>query len=142
MITFDLKITQQWERLRAANDRLQRRALFRIGGYGRAVMRRSFRKRKGPSTPPAPPHSHAGQLRDLSAFSVDLAERSVTIGILPFKTKSGPAGVVPELLDAGGSQRVTLRGRQRTARYKARPFVRPAFQATLPKVALFLEQSK
>ena len=108
----------------SALDKHERRVLGRTGAFTRKVMRNSIRKRpkkKGfKSTPPFPryvAHSNSG-LR-LIFFVYEPAKGSVVIGPVKFRHKTEyvmhnrierydiGADTVPELLNTGGTSRVT-----------------------------------
>jgi hypothetical protein len=117
-------------------DRTAARILMRTGGYARTVARRSMRRRKAASGPGEPPSAHAGQLRDLLFFAWDSGRRSVVVGPVPFggAKSAGLRPRVPELMESGGTVATTdRRGRRRTAQYQARPYMQPAFEATLAR---------
>jgi len=144
MISVSVKLELHLQRLIATNERLIRRTLYKCGGYGRTVVKNSFRKRKGASVPPNPPHSHVGSLRDLASFRVD--PRDVTIGV-GFKTRR-PGGdpPVPALLGDGGRVSVISRDRRgrkrrRQVTYRPRPFIPPAREKTLARLPKFIEQA-
>lgn len=140
MIRVDLKIAQHWERVRRESERVQKRTLFKAGGFGRKVMKNSIRKRKGPSRPGSPPHSHVGPLRDLMAYEVDQSLAAVTIGPKIFRASRGLPTPVPEVLDVGGH--VTTGRRRRRVKIAARPFVRQAFEKTTQKLPDLIQQAR
>ena len=55
-----------------AVDTKNRKVLFRAGGYARRVMRNGMRRKPGVSMPGSYPNAHAGQLKELIGFGVDL----------------------------------------------------------------------
>lgn len=138
MIRIDAKIAQHWDRVRKESERVQRRTLFKAGGYGKTVMKQSIRKRKGPSRAGSPPHSHAGHLRNLMHFEVDPSLAAVTVGPKIFKASAGLPVPVPRLLDQGGP---TKRYRRRV-RIAPRPFVQPAFEKTTAKLPDLIAQAR
>jgi hypothetical protein len=102
--------------------------MARAGALVRTIARRSMRHRRASSRPPAPPSSHAGQLRDLLFFGYDAATENTLVG--PVRID---AGIVPHLLEFGGEERVTdRRSDTRTARYAGNPFMAPALLAAAP----------
>lgn len=118
----------------------KRRALLRIGAFGRTVMKRSFRKRKGSSTPPQPPYSHVGLLRDLTLYAYESSRESVVVGPKLLRASRGTS-TVPQLLNEGGTVRrqiATTGGKKlQVAIYRARPFASaesPAFAETKAKM--------
>jgi len=72
------------DRIRKQLDRAERRNLFRAGKFTRTTAKRSVRKRKKPSKPGNPPHSHVGTLRKLIFYAWDLTSRTMLVG--PFRT--------------------------------------------------------
>lgn len=138
------------------DDKMRRRVLFRVGAFGRQVMRRSFRKRKGPSAPGSPPNRHEWALHGLTTFRVDGAD-SVTIGPDLHRTRARASAPVPKVLDQGGTtyvRRVRRKRRESIAaresrqaaiekvRVAPRPFVAPALQKTVTQTERFIEQSR
>ncbi len=130
-------------------DRKDKRVLGRTGAYGRQVMRRGQRRKKGASSDGGYPNAHAGQLRDLVFFNVDLAAGSVSIGPLKFEgaEKNLPAGVetIPQLINQGGTVRKEV-GREGSKRiealvYKPRPFVELSTQTTADRLADLYEKT-
>lgn len=114
-------------------DGVMRRGLNRAGGFIRKTAQRSIRERKKVSKPGSPPHSHAGQLRELIFYSYDPAARSVVVGPLPFRRAKG---VVPPLLEYGGTAtRREKSGAARLLRYRPRPFMAPALEIARPRMA-------
>lgn len=144
VIRVSVRLENHLSRLIAHNERIIRRTLYKVGGYGRAVVKNSFRKRKGASVPPNPPHSHVGSLRDLAAFRVD--PRDVTIGVGFKRRRPGGDPPVPELLGGGGRVAVVSRDRRGRRRrtmavYKPRPFIGPARSKTLARLPVFIGQA-
>lgn len=92
--------------------------MMRTGGYVRKVSRNSMKKKKGPSAPGSPPHVHSGELKKLLYFAFDYGTKSMVIGPVGFKGSD-----VPRVLEFGG------RG------IAARPYMRPAMVASLPRLA-------
>jgi len=123
----------------SAVDRTTRRVLSRFGAYVRRGAKSSIRKRKKISEPGRPPSSHTGLLKKFIFFAYDRDRRSVVIGPVALNQKGGDA---PEALEYGGRSRVTYRAlkrgnrkrRERVIRVKARPYMRPAMDAELPKL--------
>lgn len=72
------------------------------------------------SAPGEPPVGHTGALRKNIFFAYDGKKKSVVIGPVLL---NGSDGTVPKMLEFGGFAR---RGKK-TARYRPRPFMRPAF---------------
>lgn len=117
--------------IRAA-DRATRKVLSRFGAFVRRAARSSIRRRKRVSRPGQPPTSWTGLLRRFLFFSYEPRKRSVVIG--PARLNKGD-GEAPRLLEHGGT--VARRGRggkRRVLRYRARPYMGPAFEKELPKL--------
>ncbi len=112
-------------------DAATRRVLSKMGAYVMTDARQSLKKRTGPSTPPAPPHSHTGLVKRFLFFKYDPNRRSVVVGpeLLP-----GLRADNLRMLEFGGTRTVTRRGRRPgRQRYRARPFMRPALHKNLAK---------
>lgn len=113
----------------AATDKATRAALSRFGAFVRTRSRTSIRTKKGISPPGSPPYSHRGTLKKGILFSFDPERRSVVIG----PTQMGRSGDGARVLEEGGTSRVPgVRG-GRPLTYQARPYMKPAFDAELPK---------
>ena len=112
--------------VQAAMDAATLKTLSRFGAFVRRRAQTSMRRTGAVSQPGNPPSSHAGQLRDLLYFAWDGSSRSVVIGPIPFED-----GVAPKLLEEGGEIIDRLRGRKV---YRARPYMKPAFDAELAKM--------
>lgn len=148
-----------------AVDRSERKNLNWLGGYIRKVARNSLRPRKEISKPGDPPATHAtyrrppkppkpGQhpkpgaaaakpkrgssFRDSVLYSFDPDARAVVAGPVLFAL-GRRTPTVPELLEVGGSVPVKRGGATFAARYRPRPFMRPALAVSLPK---FFERLK
>ena len=113
------------EKVKRSVDSGTRRVLSRFGAFVRQRARTSIRKRKGTSPPGSPPYSHVGLLRKFILFAYDPQRKSVVIG--PTLTKAGSQA--PRLLEYGGEVVIEDRGKKRLARYRPRPYMRPAFEA-------------
>ena len=114
------------------------RSLLRFGQYVRKVARHSVKRRKGPSRPGRPPHTHTGAIK-IIFYGFDPVRRSVVVGParLRSKDKYGPV-TVPELMEYGE----TVRGDDgRMHRYEARPFMGPAFEVGQEKLDDFWRDS-
>jgi hypothetical protein len=106
-----------------------RRVLSKAGAFVRTRARSSIRKRKKVSDPGQPPSSHEGSLKRLIFFAYDAGAQSVVTGPVRFGK-----GTAPQLLEFGGDAlRVYKSGRSKRQRYRARPFMKPAGEAELPK---------
>ena len=118
-------------------------ALSRFGAYVMTAARTSIRKRKKISEPGKAPNSHVGYLR--RGIEFDKTDNSVYIGPVPLNGRA-LKGTLP-LLEYGGQryQPVYLPPKSRrrrgdrmrrqmaNARYRARPFMQPAFEKTIQK---------
>ena len=114
----------------SAMDKATRRALSKFGAFVRQTSRNSIRSGEGTSAPGQPPRSHTGLLKRFIWFAYQPATRSVVIGPA-LLNKPASAGEAPALLEYGGvaSRRVqAARGGSFHPRYRARPFMRPAFE--------------
>ncbi|MGC9455262.1 MAG: hypothetical protein ACP5HU_10415 [Phycisphaerae bacterium] len=120
------------KKVRRATDRATRRVLSRFGAFVRRTARSSIRKRKRISRPGRPPSSHTGLLKRFIFFGYDTRARSVVIG--PARLTQTGRGEAPSLLEYGGWTTLKRRGRRKRARYKARPFMGPAFEKEKPQL--------
>ena len=110
-------------------DKTTRKALSKFGSFVRQTSQQSIRRGRGTSKPGKPPFSHTGLLKKFIYFGFDPHRTSVVIGPVVISGKSGKA---LQALESGGT--ITLPdGRQ--AKVEPRPFMGPAFQAELTKVA-------
>lgn len=113
----------------SAADRATRRTLSKFGAFVRRRAKSSIRKRRKPSDPGKPPSSHTGLLKKFILFAYEPSRRSVVIGPTLLRETAVP---VPALLEYGGEiPRPTRRGGTRTAVYRPRPFMGPAFLTEL-----------
>jgi hypothetical protein len=118
------------EKVKRSVDAGTRKVLSKFGAFVRQRAKTSIRKRKGTSPPGSPPYSHVGLLRKFILFAYDADRQSVVIG--PTLIREGSQA--PRLLEHGGEATLeTKRGRRR-ARYRPRPFMRPAFEAEKPQL--------
>jgi len=115
--------------------REQLRPLAKSAGYIRRTAKQSIRKRKGPSAPGTPPHSHEGSLRRLMLFGFDRLTDSFVIG--PLAIGQSP---VPAVLEHGGHVRVRRRRKKgvkkreysaRKVKIRQRAYMEPALQVAL-----------
>jgi len=128
---FDAKV------VRRAMARVTAAALRYAGAYIRKAAQHSIRRRKRISRPGEPPSSHTGSLRGLILYGYDRAVPSVVIG--PRKMGEGEA---PALLEFGGVvTRKVKGGRLRRMRYRARPFMGPAMERSLPHASQWWEKA-
>lgn len=117
-------------RVQRALDDGSRKVLSKFGAFVRRRAKSSIRKRKAVSQPGKPPSSHVGTLRNLIFFGYDPVLRSVVIG--PTQSQSG--SIVPRVLEYGGRLPGRAKGGPQELRYRARPFMGPAFEAELPSL--------
>lgn len=129
------------DKVARAVDRALRRTLSRFGAFVRTRSRSSIRTRKKVSEPGSPPSSHTGLLKRFIYFGYEPTTKTVVIGpALLNGTRSNAGLTQPETLERGGAVTVAgPRGRPRTATYRPRPFMMPAFEAERSK---FLESLK
>lgn len=123
-------------------DASMRKSLSRFGAFVRTRSRSSIRKRKRASNPGEPPSSHTGILKRFIFFSYDAKNKSVVVGPTPLRSDS----TAPELLEHGGagitSKFINRRGQERRrGQWRARPFMKPAFDAELPGFLQSLKDS-
>ncbi|MFQ5733181.1 MAG: hypothetical protein ACE5KM_14670 [Planctomycetaceae bacterium] len=123
------------KKVTSAVDKATRRVLSRFGAFVRTAARSSIRRRKSVSKPGQAPTNWTGLLKKFLFFSFVPSKRSVVIGPARINKSSKDA---PELLEKGGTaKRRDRNGRRRTVRYRARPYMGPAFekeQKQLPKL--------
>ncbi len=117
-------------------DKATRRVLSRFGAFVRTAARSKIRTRKAVSTPGNPPSSHLGLLKRFIYFGYDPARETVVIGPMPLHGRG--YGNALEALEYGGTFTRYTGGRRRKrryrAKYKARPFMGPAFEQEKPKL--------
>lgn len=144
MIGIGAKIIKDFEKVERAKARAERTALRRSGAYVRTVARNSIKKgkmvngKREPSQPGTPPRYwvQSGQnFRNSIWYSADGPGRFV---VGPVQGRQGQLG---RLHEVGGSAVVTasIDGKKRmvTARYPARPFMRPALEKSKEKISTF-----
>lgn len=125
MIETRVTIVDETKRVRDAAARDALKNIQHAAGALRLTAARSIRKRRGPSAPGTPPHTHAeGRpgLRKAIAYAVEQGKLSAVIG--PLASHVGESGAAHEF---GGE----FRGEQ----YEARPFMRPALDKHLDRFA-------
>ena len=118
------------EKVQRSVDAGTRKVLSKFGAFVRQRAKTSIRKRKGTSPPGSPPYSHVGLLRKFILFAYDPQRPSVVIGPTLLRDDSQ----APRLLEHGGTAVIEDRGGQRRARYRPRPFMRPALEAEMPRL--------
>jgi len=115
----------------SAVDKATGRVLSRFGAFVRQTAKSSIRRRKNPSKPGQAPTNWTGLLKKFLFFSFDRSKRSVVIG--PARLNK-PSNDAPELLEHGGTaprrdpKGRNRKGKRKTARYRARPYMGPAFE--------------
>ena len=107
-----------------AVDKGTRRVLSKFGAFVRRSAKSSIRKRKRVSEPGKPPSSHTGLLKRHIYFLYSPERRSVIIGPVLLNSKSD----APYLLEHGDTVTRKRRGKRVRMNYRARPFMRPAFE--------------
>lgn len=129
-----VKRSKQWwfdsQKVIAAVHKAERRVQSRQGALIRGIARRSMRKRRGPSRPGRPPHVHRGMLKDLLFFGWDPATRTTVVGPAKFRR-----GIVPALLEKGGTTQRKRGKKLLTVHIAARPYMGPALAAAKPNLA-------
>lgn len=112
-------------------DDQTQKALSRAGAFVRQRAKTSIRSRKKVSDAGTPPSSHTGDLKRLIWFAYDPGSQSVVIG--PVRFKQGDA---PNLLEFGGTAKRQRRGGKSViTTYRPRPFMGPALDKEIPKLA-------
>lgn len=118
------------EKVKRAIDANTRRILSKFGAFVRQRAKTSIRDHPGISPPGKPPHSHVGLLRKFIFFAYDAQRRSVVIGPTLLRDDSE----APRLLEFGGETVRREGGKAKRLYYRARPFMRPAFEAELAQL--------
>ncbi len=120
-------------------DRKMYRTLSKFGAFTRTHAQRSMRNAKGPSKPGVPPHAHGRKLlRKLLYFSFD-GKSSVVVGPI-LKPTTASIGI-PRTMEKGGRIAKLHKDGLRVQNYPERPFMEPAGQTYLPKLAEWYAQS-
>lgn len=128
------------KKVMSAVDKATGRVLSRFGAFVRQTARSSIRRRKNPSKPGQAPTNWTGLLKKFLFFRFDRSKRSVVVGPAKLNRKSND---VPQLLEKGGAAPRSERngrnrnGKRRATRYRARPYMGPAFekeQKQLPRL--------
>ena len=115
-------------------DRMRQRQLARAGGMVRTTSKRSIRKRKKPSLPGNPPHSHTGDLRKIF-FGYDKSNDSVIVGPLGFKNSKAP-----QALEHGGYVMLRRRDKKtgelviKPVLIRKRAYMQPALETVAPQI--------
>ncbi len=132
MATTDfLKVKKSFFDRTLITDPIERASVANLGRFGSFVRTRSsqsIRKRKAISEPGSPPSRHKGFINKAILFAYDAGRKSVVIGPVQF----GQTGQGAKVLEEGGVQVVGVLRKGRPLVYRARPFMKPAFDAELP----------
>ena len=115
----------------SATDKATRKVLSKFGAFVRRTAKSSIRKRKKTSSPGSPPSSHTGLLKKFIFFGYNPASESVSIGPIKLNSKRGD---IPRTLEIGGKTTIVSRGKKKTVKIAARPFMVPAKDKELPKL--------
>lgn len=105
-------------------DRTNTRALIRAGAYIQKTARRNIKFSPFPSRPGHPPHTAYGDLKSAIRYAVDKPTSTLVVG-----TAKSFFSIVGGVHEFGGTYM--------DRKYPARPFMGPAFQRALPRVASF-----
>lgn len=134
-----------------AKDKAVRKNLSWFGGYVRRVVRNSIKEAKGVSAPGQPPKAHVAYskprkptkrnratkkrallFRETILYAFDWPTETVLIGPFLFNgARTRPT--VPEVLEKGGEVVVIKPKGQQLNHYRARPYMQPGFEKSLPK---------
>jgi len=107
-----------------AVDRAQKKVFAKFGAFVRQTARTSIRKRKAISEPGQPPSSHTGLLKRNIFFVYSPESRSVVIGPILLNKETD----APRLLEHGDTVVRKRRSKRVRMKYRARPFMGPAFE--------------
>lgn len=117
-------------------DKAARKVLSRFGAFVRTAARSSIRTRRRVSDPGKPPSSHGGDLKRGIFFGYDPKRETVVIGPVPLHGRGYKNAL--EALEYGGRfarfKGLRRRRKRYMARYRARPFMQPAFEKEKPKL--------
>jgi hypothetical protein len=113
-----------------AADRAQRKVLSKFGAFVRQTAKASIRKRKAVSEPGQPPSSHTGLLKRNIFFVFSPETRSVVIGPILLNQRTD----APRLLEHGDTVVRKKRAKRVRMKYRARPFMGPAFEREQQKL--------
>lgn len=110
------------------------KVLNMFGGSVRKTAQRSMRSRKGSAPRGQPPYAHGKRLlRKLLFYSLDRSNETVVVGPLKLQ-KTADIGV-PLLLEEGGRIAAQVNGKTVVKDYSGNPYMIPAFNLYIPKVA-------
>jgi hypothetical protein len=93
--------------IQSAADKARKKALYRVGAYGRRVVRRGMRKRKKAASPGSPPSVHKGGLKRSIVFEVNEIEGTVRVG--PRRTSENPTNRGANIHETGGVTKIKPR---------------------------------
>ncbi len=103
-------------------------------------MKNNKRGKRSPSTPGKPPKAWTRLMKDRLFFAWDKSNGTVVIGPEILKSKQSRVAsvyTIPSVHEYGGVLRkVDRKGRPSTARYPARPYMRPALEKSWNRPAL------
>jgi hypothetical protein len=127
----------------AAVDTATRKVLNHIGGMIRLTARRSIKKaptHSAASKAGKPPLSHTGLLKNYIWYSFDPQASSVVVGPVALRAKGKD---VPHTLEYGGKTVLSRKfsAVSRTATIAKRPYMKPALEANVPKIAALWKNS-
>jgi len=141
-------------------DKAIRRQLYNFGSFVRQTARRSLRKRKKSSEEGKPPSMHEGTIKRKLIYAVDELNKNVVIGPTLWSRKAAHivehggdfvVNLIPWWVLTDPRERVALKRRlnragnsglerrfrvKRRIKYKARPFMRPAFEKEITSAKL------
>lgn len=138
-----MNVTAKLKKLQLFNDKVIKaldkktsKALITFGAFTRREAQFSMKSKKGASKPGHPPNAHIKLLKRLILYFFDSVKKSVVVGpVLSDEAESSGMGV-PRVLEAGGVvRRVDKFGQMEVFRYEERPYIEPAAQKNLSKVA-------
>lgn len=116
-------------------DQKTKKVFVRFGGTVRKTAQFSMRTRKGTAPAGQPPYAHDKKLlRKLLFFFYDVETKTVVIG--PIRLDKTADQHIPKLMEEGGKiARVTRSGKTVVHEYDEHPFMKPAFDKHIGKLA-------
>lgn len=116
-------------------DQKTKKVFVRFGGTVRKTAQFSMRSRKGTAPAGQPPYAHKKKLlRKLLFFSYDVNTKTVVIG--PVRIERTMDQHIPKLMEEGGKvAKETRSGKIVTLDYTPHPFMQPAFETHIGKLA-------
>jgi hypothetical protein len=120
------------------SDKVKNKALPRFGAFVRRRAMSSIRRRKKISNPGKSPTNQTGLLKRTIFFSYRKSEGTVVIGPALLSQKNNNRRAL-EALEFGGTfpRKINRYKRRVQARYRARPFMGPAYEkekSNLPRI--------